>query len=323
MPTECSANEVDFGRAGGRRVVADFDGGMVSSDADALLLGETDKAIRLIDRFAACFRDGRHPAYVLHDVRTLVAQRVFGLALGYEDLVDHDEVRRDPVLGAMLGKLERGSEALAPLAGKSTLNRLEHAPANGVSARYHRISHDGAAIAALFIDLFLDAHAKPPREIVLDLDATDDPLHGHQEGRFFHGYYDCYCYLPLYVFCGRHLLASRLRRSNIDASAGAVEETAGIVGQIRARWPKVKIVLRADSGFAREALMVWCEANKVDYVFGLARNKRLEARVSEALIEARRLSEAAGGKPARVFRDFLWSTKDSWSRRRRVIGKAE
>jgi Transposase DDE domain group 1 len=282
MPTECSANEVGFGRAGGRRVVADFDGGMVSSDAGALLLGETDKAIRLIDRFAACFRDGRHPAYVLHDVRTLVAQRVFGLALGYEDLVDHDEVRRDPILGAMLGKLEREAEAPALLAGKSTLNRLEHAPAEGAAGRYHKIGHDGAAIAALFVDLFLDAHAKPPREIVLDLDATDDPLHGHQEGRFFHGYYDCYCYLPLYVFCGRHLLAAKLRRSNIDASAGAVEETAGIVGRIRARWPKVKIVLRADSGFAREALMAWCEASKVDYVFGLARNKRLEARIAEA-----------------------------------------
>ena len=323
MPTECSANEIDFGRAGGRRVVADFDGGMVSSDAGALLLGETDKAIRLIDRFAACFRDARHPAYVLHDLRTLVAQRVFGLALGYEDLVDHDELRRDPILGTMLGKLERGSEAPAPLAGKSTLNRLEHAPAAGATARYHRIGHDGAAIAALFVDLFLDAHRKPPREIVLDLDATDDPLHGHQEGRFFHGYYDCYCYLPLYVFCGRHLLGARLRRANIDASAGAVEEAAGIVDRIRARWPKVKIVLRADSGFAREALMAWCEANKVDYVFGLARNKRLEARVSEALIDAQRQSEAGGGKPARVFRDFLWSTKDSWSRRRRVIGKAE
>ena len=176
MPTECSANEINFGRAGGRRVVADFDGGMVSSDAGALLLGETDKAIRLIDRFAACFRDARHPAYVLHDVRTLLAQRVFGLALGYEDLVDHDEVRRDPVLGAMLGKLERGSQAPSPLAGKSTLNRLEHAPAEGTAGRYHKIGHDGAGIAALFVDLFLDAHTKPPREIVLDLDATDDPL---------------------------------------------------------------------------------------------------------------------------------------------------
>ncbi len=323
MLTECSASEIDFGRAGGRRVVADFDGGMVSSDAGAHLLGETDKAIRLVDRFAACFRDRRHPAYVVHEVKTLVAQRVFGLALGYEDLVDHDELRRDPVLGVLLGKLERTAEAPAPLAGKSTLNRLEHAPAEGATGRYHKIGHDGAAIEDLFVDVFLEAHSKPPREIVLDLDATDDPLHGHQEGRFFHGYYDCYCYLPLYIFCGRHLLAAKLRRSNIDGSAGAAEETARIVTQIRARWPKVKIILRADSGFAREALMVWCEAHKVDYVFGLARNARLEARITEALAEARRLSEATEGKPARVFRDFLWSTKDSWSRRRRVIGKAE
>jgi hypothetical protein len=284
-------------------VVADFDGGMVSSDAGALLLGETDKAIRLVDRFAACFRDGRRRAYVVHEVKTLVAQRVFGLALGYVDLVDHDELRRDPVLGVLLGKLDREAEAPSVLAGKSTLNRLEHAPAEGATGRYHKIGHDGAAIEALFVDLFLDAHGKPPREIVLDLDATDDPLHGHQEGRFFHGYNDCYCYLPLYVFCGRHLLAAKLRRSNIDGSAGAVEETARIVTQIRARWPKVKIVLRADSD--------------------LARNTRLEARIAAALAEARRQSEAANGKPARVSRDFLWSTKGSWSRRRRVIGKAE
>ena len=313
---------MDFGRAGGRRVVADFDGGMVSSDGGALLLADTDKAIRLVERFAACFQDFRNPLYVVHPLATLVAQRVFGLALGYEDLVDHDELRRDPVLGVLLGAFERGSEAPEPLAGKSTLNWLEHAPAARPS-RYHKIKHDGAAIERLLVDLFLDAPARPPREIVLDLDAADDPLHGHQEGRFFHGYYDCYGYLPLYVFCGRHLLAAKLRRSNIDGSAGALEETARIVAQIRARWPKVKIVLRADSGFAREALMAWCEANKVDYVFGLARNARLEARVSDALAEARRRSEAKAGQPARVFRDFLWTTKDSWSRRRRVIGKAE
>ncbi len=322
MQTECSASEIDFGRAGGRRVMADFDGGMVSSDAGALLLGETDKAIGLVKRIAACFQDLRNPLYVVHPVAALVAQRVFGLALGYEDLIDHDELRRDPVLDVLLGAFDRGLAAPEPLADKSTLNRLEHAPADA-PGRYHKIGHDGAAIERLFVDLFLDAHAKPPREIVLDLDATDDPLHGHQEGRFFHGYYDCYCYLPLYVFCGRHLLAAKLRRSNIDGSAGAVEGTARIVAQIRARWPKVKIVLRADSGFAREALMAWCEANKVDYVFGLTRNARLEARVGDALAAARRLSEAKAGQPARVFRGFLWTTKGSWSRRRRVIGKAE
>ena len=228
-----------------------------------------------------------------------------------------------PVLGVLLGKLERDGDAPSPLAGKSTLNRLEHAPGQGKAPRYHKISHDGSAIERLFVDLFLDAHGKAPRQIVLDLDATDDPLHGDQEGRFFHGYYGAYCYLPLYVFCGRHLLAAKLRRSNIDASAGAEAEMARIVEQIRARWPQVKIVLRADSGFCREPLMAWCEANKVDFVFGLARNARLEERIADALDEAKGLSQASGGQPARTFRDFDWSTKESWSRRRRVIGKAE
>jgi hypothetical protein len=208
------------------------------------------------------------------------------------------------------------------LAGKSTLNRLEHAPA-GEPGRYHRIGHDAAAIEALLVDLFLEAHRKgPPRQIILDLDATDVPLHGHQEGRFFHGYYDAYCYLPLYVFCGRHLLAARLRRANIDASAGALEEVARIVGQIRTRWPRVRILLRADSGFAREALMAWCEAHRVDFVFGLARNARLVEELAIDLAWAEEEATCTGGS-ARRFRDFRWSTLDSWSRRRRVIGKAE
>jgi hypothetical protein len=323
MRTRCSPTEMDFGRAGGRRVVADFDGGVVSSDAGALLLGETDKAIGLTDRFAARFADRRSPLFTVHPLKALIAQRLFGPALGYEDLNDHDELRHDPVVGVLLGKLEPASAAPTPLAGKSTLNRLEHAPGVGKTPRYHKIGHDGPTIETLFVDLFLDAHQRAPRQIVLDLDATDDPLHGDQEGRFFHGYYDCYCYLPLYVFCGRHLIAAKLRRSDIDGSAGAVEEMDRIAAQIRERWPRVKIVLRADSGFAREALMAWCEANKVDYVFGLARNARLEGRIADALDEARLQSLANAGQPARVFRDFDWSTKDSWSRRRRVIGKAE
>jgi hypothetical protein len=321
MPTECNPELFDFGSVEGRRVVAAFDGGRVTSDAGALLLGATDKAIGLVERLAGCFRDDRRADLVEHQLPVLIGQRVFAIALGYEDLVDHDELRFDPVLAAVSGKLEAGRTDCAPLAGKSTLNRLEHAPA-GAATRYHRIGHDGEAIARLFIDLFLEADAAPPREIVLDLDATDDPLHGSQEGRFFHGYYDCYCYLPLYVFCGRHLLAAKLRRSNIDASAGSVEEIARIIGHIREAWPKVRIVLRADSGFARERLMAWCEESRVDYVFGLARNERLEKRLAAALDEARHISQASG-QPARVFRDFLWSTRDSWSRRRRVIGKAE
>src|SRR5215204_628530 len=323
MPTHCSATGMAFGRAGGRELIAEFDGGRVTSDAGALLLGVTDRAIRLVDRFAACFCDARHPAFVTHRVRSLVGQRIFGLALGYEDLVDHDDLRHDPVLGALLGRFKPEDAAPAPLAGKSTLNRLEHAPADAAGGRYHKIGHDAAAIETVFVDLFLDAfRAKPPREIILDLDATDDPIHGHQEGRFFHGYYDCYCYLPLYIFCGRHLLAAKLRRANIDASAGAEEEVARIVGQIRARWPRVKIVLRADSGFAREALMLWCEQNRVDFVFGLARNLRLVKEIAVELIQAEDEAERTG-KPARRDKDVRWSTLASWSRRRRVIAKAE
>jgi hypothetical protein len=320
MPTQCSQESFAFARVEGRRVEAAFDGGAVTSDAGALLLGATDRAISLVARFAACFRDGRCQPLVEHEVATLVGQRVMGIALGYEDLIDHDELRHDPVLAVLAGKLKARRSDCAPLAGKSTLNRLELSRRE--PTRYHKIAHDAGAIAGLFVDLFLEAHKRPPREIVVDLDATDDPLHGHQEGRFFHGYYDCYCYLPLYVFCGRHLLAARLRRSNIDASAGAVEEVERIVHRIRARWPRVKIVLRADSGFAREGLMAWCEANRVDYVFGLARNERLDKRIAEALEQARRLAQERGG-PARVFKDFLWTTRESWSRRRRVIAKAE
>jgi Transposase DDE domain group 1 len=286
-----------------------------------LLLRHVDGAISLFDRVAPCFIDGRNPDLTVHSVRTLIGQRIAAIALGYEDVDDHDTLRHDPVLALLSESLAPKREDCAVLAGKSTLNRLEHGRI-GEPTRYHKISYDAQAVEALFVDLFLEAHDKPPAEIVLDLDATDDPLHGHQEGRFFHGYYNCYCYLPLYVFCGRHLLAAKLRRSNIDASKGAVEEVGRIVTQIRRKWSKVRIVLRADSGFARDELMAWCEANRVDYVFGLARNERLEKKVAAAIKEACRASRASG-QAARVFRDFMWSTKDSWSRRRRVVAKAE
>jgi len=254
-------------------------------------------------------------------VRTLVGQRIIGLALGYEDVNDHDTLRFDPVLGLFSERLEAKRKDCAPLAGKSTINRLEHAP-TGDGERYHKIGHDAKALEDVFVEVFLDAHAKAPREIVIDLDATDDPLHGHQEGRFFHGYYDCYCYLPLYIFSGPHLLAAQLRRADIDAAAGAKDEVARIVAHIRRRWPRVRILLRADSGFAREELMAWCEANRVDYVFGLARNSRL---VGELAIDLARVEAEcqATGKPARRFKDFFYATLNSWSRWRRVIAKAE
>jgi Transposase DDE domain group 1 len=320
MQTERSAEVSLFGEVEGRPVVAQFDGGALTSDAGGLLLGAADRTIDLVRRLAGCFRDARDPRFVEHSVATLVGQRVFGIALGYEDLNDHDELRHDPVMAVLAGKLEAWREDCAPVAGKSTLNRLELS--RGIATRYKKISHDPAAIETLFVDLFLEAHARPPKPIILDLDATDDPLHGHQEGRFFHGYYDCYCYLPLYVFCGRHLLAAKLRRANIDASAGAVEEVARIVAQIRTRWPRTRILLRADSGFAREALMAWCEENRVDYLFGLARNARLEEEIAVELMQAEAEAKATG-KAARRYKDFRYATLDSWSRRRRVIGKAE
>jgi len=245
---------------------------------------------------------------------------VFGIALGYEDLNDHDELRHDPLMAVLAGKLEARRDDCAPVAGKSTLNRLELSKLE--PTRYHKISHNPVAIKRLPVDLFLEAQVRAPKQIVLDLDATDDPLHGDQEGRFFHGYYDCYCYLPLYVFCGRHLLAAKLRRANIDAAAGAVQEVARIVAQIRQRWPHVRILLRADSGFAREELMAWCEANGVDFLFGLAKNDRLIAMIKTELDRAAAKSRRTG-KPERCFKDFRWTTRDSWSRRRRVIAKAE
>ena len=271
MPTECSAELFDFGTVEGRAVEAAFDAGLVTSDAGALLLGATDRAIGMMARFAGCFHDERRADLIEHDVATLVGQRVFGIALGYEDLNDHDELRHDPMMAVLAGKLEARREDCAPIAGKSTLNRLELSKLE--PTRYHKISHNPVAIKNLMVDLFLEAHERPPKQIILDLDATDDPLHGEQEGRFFHGYYDCYCYLPLYVFCGRHLLVAKLRRADMDAAAGAVEEVARLVARIRACWPRTRILLRADSGFAREDLMAWCEANGVDFLFGLGEER--------------------------------------------------
>src|SRR5246127_314476 len=320
MPTECSADLFGIAPVEGRKVVAGFDGGTMSSEAGAMLLGATDRQIRMIERFAGCFTDCRAAELVEHTVARLVGQRVFGMALGYEDLIDHDQLRHDPVMAVLGGKLEARRADCAPLAGKSTLNRLELSRSE--PTRYHKISYDAAAVEGLFVDLFLDAHAVPPLQITLDLDATDDPLHGQQEGRFFHGYYDTYCYLPLYVFCGRHLLAAKLRPAHIDASAGSVEEVARIVGQIRRRWPKLRILLRADSGFAREALMAWCENNGVDFLFGLAKNARLNAEIESELAAAQEQSQKTA-RSARRFKDFTWRTRNSWSCARRVVAKAE
>jgi len=320
MQTDCNARGMRFAPVGRREVTADFGGGAITSDAGALLLGATDRAIGMIDRFAACFTDGREGAKVVHDLPTLLAQRVFGIALGYEDVADHDEVRHDPALAPVLGRLEARRPGCAPLAGKSTLNRLEHAPE--LNSRYHRIAYDPEAIQNLFVDLFLESFAKRPKRIVLDVDATDDPVHGNQEGRFFHGFYDCHCYLPLYIFSGPHLLAAMLRQANQHASAGAVDEIDRIVARIRQRWPRVKIVVRGDSAFAHDEMMSWCERNRVDYVLGLARNPRLVERIHLQQAQAEDAAERTG-QTARRFADFSWRTRTSWRRRRRVVAKAE
>jgi Transposase DDE domain group 1 len=320
MPTECTPDLFEFAPVEGREVVAAFDGGAISSEAGALLLGATDRAIGMMDRFALCFHDERRPQWIEHEIATLVSQRVFGIALGYEDLNDHDELRHDPMMAVLAGKLEARRADCAPVAGKSTLNRLELSKLE--PTRYHKISHNPVAIKKLLVDLFLGAHARAPKQIILDLDATDDPLHGQQEGRFFHGYYDCYCYLPLYVFCGRHLLVAKLRGADIDAAAGAVEEVARLVAEIRSRWPGTRILLRADSGFAREDLMAWCEANNVDFLFGLAKNDRLIAEIKTELDLAAAKSRRTG-RAERRFKNFMWMTRKTWSRRRRVVAKAE
>src|SRR6202162_5975739 len=283
-------------------------------------MGATDRAIRMTERFAACFHDVRRQDLIEHEVVTLVGQRVFGIALGYEDLNDHDELRHDPMLAVLSGKLAARREDCAPVAGKSTLNRLELSRLE--PTRYHKISHNPVAIKRLLVDLFLEAHERVPNEIILDLDATDDPVHGEQEGRFFHGYYDCYCYLPLYVFCGRHLLDAKLRRASVDAAGRAGVGGARVAAQIRRPGPKVRILVRADSGFAREELMAWCEANGVHFLFGPAQNERLVANIAAELARAEARSRRTS-KPARSFKEFMWTTRRSWSRKRRVVAKAE
>ena len=313
--TECIQEPFGFTEHFSRRVDASFSGGQVSSEGGSLLLREVDRKIGLIDRLANCFTDTRSQDRVEHALPEMLAQRLYGLTLGYEDLNDHEQLRNDPLLALLAGRRELDR----PLAGKSTLNRLELC---GRSERYHKIGYAPEAIDRLLVDLFLEAHAEAPKRIVLDLDATDIPVHGHQPERFFHGYYDGYCYLPLYIFCGDHLLCARLRPANQDAAAGAVGDVQRIVEQVRQRWPEVEIVLRADSGFCREELMAWCECNRAGYVLGLARNPRLRALIDAPMEEAKALHQSTG-EAARVFSGFQYSTLKSWSCERRVVAKAE
>jgi len=330
LATECNPEQLEFHVLGKRTVVGRFDGGRITSDGGGLLLREADLRIGLTARLADCFEDHRTPASVEHCVHTLLAQRVYGVALGYEDLNDHDVLRSDCVLAMLVGKVDlvgaqrrRERDRGHPLASSSTLNRLELSEPHSAShSRYKRIGAEPEAMDRLLVDLFVESHRKAPREIWLDLDATDDPLHGHQEGRFFHGYYGCYCYLPLYIFCGEHLLCARLRTSDVDGASGSVEELGRIVAQLREHWPRTRIIIRGDSGFCRESIMAWCEDNDIGYLLGLARNARLERTLGKAMHLARCAFERTR-TTARCFRDFRYRTRKSWSRSRRVVGKAE
>jgi Transposase DDE domain group 1 len=285
-----------------------------------LLLRQADKRLNLLPRLSACFLDGRNQDQVEHSVLEMLSQRIYGLALGYEDLNDHEQLRKDPVFGVLAGR----EELDAPLAGKSTLNRMELGA--GAQDRYKKITFWKDALDELLVRVFIESYESAPAEIILDVDTTDLPLYGQQEGRFFHGYYDSYCYLPLYVFCGEQILGARLRESNHDASFGCLQEIERIVGQIRTAWPAVRIILRGDSGFCRNVLMSWCESHNVDFVFGMARNQRLRKIIGAEMHQATQQWRQTG-TPARVFSEFSYQTKKTkkggWERERRVAAKAE
>jgi hypothetical protein len=373
METECSDRPFLFEGFKKRSVVAAFDGGAITSDAGALLLREVDRVIGLTRRVSKCFTDHRDPTRTEHTVETLIAQRIHGIALGYEDLNDHDDLRHDPALALLSTTLEPRARDVAPLAGKSTLQRLEYVPGSprrrrksakqqrreleelrtsflagakpgapvkatggGASAtaptgdRYFKISRDDDALQSVFVDVYLDSYKKAPKEIILDLDATDDPLHGEQEGRYFHGHYDCYCYLPLYIFAGHELLASKLRTADVDGAAGAKEEVERIVTAIRERWPRVRIIIRADSGFCRDDLLTWCEQSRVEYVIGLPGNVRLDRMIKDELRCAKARAKARmkarpkdpESRSARLFKELRYRTRDTWSCERRVVATA-
>ncbi|NNK14563.1 MAG: IS1380 family transposase [Desulfofustis sp.] len=330
MKTECTKIQRSFQALGRREIVADFSGGTITSDGGGLLLREVEQRTAILQRFADCFTDHRQAKRIEHDVLSLVSQRVIGLALGYEDLNDHDQLAKDQMLAIAVGKTDpTGMDRMSvkdkgkPLAGKSTLNRLElTSPDATAKSTYKKIVLTSESVDNLFVDVFLESYSSAPEEIVLDVDATDDPLHGNQEGKFFHGYYKAYCYLPLYIFCGEHLLCARLRTANNDAAAGTVEELEHIIERIRAVWPVTRVIVRGDSGFCREALMSWCEDNDVDFIIGVAKNVRLKQEIEEELALAKALYQCSG-KASRVFKDFCYKTLKTWRWQRRVIGKAE
>jgi len=323
MLTQCKPHSFAFQGCQGRKVTAAFDGGSITSNAGALLLRQADRSTGLFDRVAACFTDHRDRRLTEHSVRTLVAQRITGIALGYEDLNDHDDLRRDPLLALLSGKLEARRKGCAPLAGKSTLSRLENAPADGKPSRYAKIGHDSEELQDVLVGSFIDSwQGLPPERLVLDIDSTDDAVHGRQDGRFYHGYYNHYCFLPLYITCAGRPLFALLRPGNADPAGGVTGPLGRIVARLRQEWPWLKVLLRADSAYAREELMAWCKDNDVDYVIGLARNSRLVERIEWLLDDAAAEAERKS-RPARRYTEFFYATRTSWSCERRVVAKAE
>jgi len=334
MQTECNSQRILFQELGRREVLADFQGGNITSDAGGLLLGDINRGKRVIERFTHCFTDFRNHKLIDHKLKELLAQRIYGIALGYEDLNDHDRLRCDPLLATLVGKADplgesrkREEDKGKAMAGKSTLNRLELTPGDaGKKSRYKKIVYHPERIERFFVEMFLASYEQAPEKIIIDVDTTDDAIHGNQEGSFFHGYYDKYCYLPLYIFCSDHLLGALLRSSNIDGAAGCLAELQRIIGQIRERWPKTKIIIRGDSGFCREEIMLWCEQREnreqIYYVLGMPKNERLKRYIKKAMRKARnRFSRTK--KASRFFRTFSYRTLKSWQRKRTVIGKAE
>jgi len=331
MTAHATTNKLELEHLGSRRVELDFSAGRVSSDGGGILLREVDKRVRLTERLAKCFTDYRNPKLITHTLRELLAQRTYGLALGYEDLNDHERLNRDPLFATLIGKVDveghrqgRGRDQGKALASPSTLGRLERSKETAnEESRYEKIVCDFDAVAELFVDLFIESFDHEPGVVVLDLDPSDIPLYGNQEERFYQGYYREHCYLPLYAFAGEHPLAAKLRPANIDGAKDADKTLLAIIERLRSAWPDVRIIVRADSGFCRDWLMCWCEATPgVDYVFGIARNSRLQKAISKQMQQAKR-AHLSTGKPARRFRSFRYRTLKTWTRSRRVVGKAE
>lgn len=331
MKTQCTTKKINFQPLNAREVVGEFNGSRVTSDAGGILLREVESEHGIIERLAYCFKDYRNQKKIEHPLLNLLEQRIFGIALGYEDLIDHDALRHDPMLALLCNKADPlGNDRLLSrdrgkaIAGKSTLNRLENALEGDLSEeRYKKITYDNEAIERLLLDTFIEGFRKPPKKIILDIDATDDTIHGGQEGRFFHGYYQNYCYLPLYIFSGKKLLYARLKTADKDPGNDALDDVKKVIGYLRKQWPHTKIILRGDGGFCREPLLSYCEGEKnVFYIIGLAKNDRLKREIEE---EMKCAKEEYGrtGKPARRFKEFRYKTQVSWSTERRVIGKAE